>query len=56
VKGVCYPGVSIWMRGVTYQVKESFKFCSFAFEEGEIRLRTFDYKMPSKAAKGAKEE
>jgi len=43
VKGVCYAGVSIIIRGFTYLVKEPFKFCSFAYEAGEIKLRSYDY-------------
>ncbi|MDR2137067.1 MAG: FapA family protein [Synergistaceae bacterium] len=42
VREICYPGVSISIRGVVYKVKEAFKFASFVFDGGEIRLRTFD--------------
>ncbi|MDR2179782.1 MAG: FapA family protein [Synergistaceae bacterium] len=42
VQGVCYPGVSITIRGVVYKVKEAFKYASFTFDSGEIRLRAFD--------------
>jgi uncharacterized protein (DUF342 family) len=42
VRDVCYPGVSITIRGVVYKVKEAFKFASFVFDGGEIRLRKFD--------------
>ena len=45
VKGVCYSGVSITIRGFTYLVREPFKFCSFVYEEGEVKLRSYDYKL-----------
>ena len=45
VKGVCYSGVSITIRGFTYLVRELFKFCSFVYEDGEVKLRSYDYKL-----------
>jgi uncharacterized protein (DUF342 family) len=42
VKDICYPGVSIAIRGVIYVVKESFKYAAFVFDNGEVRLRAFD--------------
>jgi uncharacterized protein (DUF342 family) len=44
VKDICYPGVSITMRGFTYVVKESFKYAAFVYDEGtaEIKVRSFD--------------
>ena len=45
VKGVCYSGVSISIRGFTYLVRELFKFCSFVYEDGEVKLRSYDYKL-----------
>jgi uncharacterized protein (DUF342 family) len=42
IKDICYPGVSITIRGVVYAVKEAFKFASFAYEDGEVRMRSFD--------------
>jgi uncharacterized protein (DUF342 family) len=42
VKDVCYPGVNIMIRGASYAVREPFKFASFVYEEGEVRLRSFD--------------
>ena len=45
IKGICYSGVSITIRGFTYLVKEPFKFCSFVYEEGEIKLRSYDYRL-----------
>jgi uncharacterized protein (DUF342 family) len=42
VKDVCYPGVSIFIRGASYAVREPFKFASFVYEDGEIRLKSFD--------------
>ncbi|MCL2767153.1 MAG: FapA family protein [Synergistaceae bacterium] len=44
VKDVCYSGVSITIRGYTYLIREPFKFCSFVFEEGEVKLRSYDYR------------
>ena len=45
VKGICYAGVTIIIRGFTYLVKEPFKFCSFAYEAGEIKLHSYDYNL-----------
>jgi uncharacterized protein (DUF342 family) len=42
VKDVCYPGVNITIRGVSYAVREPFKFASFVYDNGEVRLRAFD--------------
>ncbi|MDR2179425.1 MAG: FapA family protein [Synergistaceae bacterium] len=42
VKGVCYPGVIITLRGFAYLVREAVKYASFVFDDGEIRLRSFD--------------
>ena len=44
VKNICYAGVSITIRGFTYLVREPFKFCSFVFESGEIKMRSYDYR------------
>jgi uncharacterized protein (DUF342 family) len=42
VKGICYPGVIITIRGFSYVVKEPFKYSAFAYEGGEVRLKSFD--------------
>jgi uncharacterized protein (DUF342 family) len=42
VKDVCYPGVIITIRGYSYLVRETFKYSAFAFDDGEIRLKSFD--------------
>jgi uncharacterized protein (DUF342 family) len=42
VRDICYPGVNITIRDAVYKVKEAFKFVSFVYDNGEIRLRTFD--------------
>jgi uncharacterized protein (DUF342 family) len=42
VKDICYPGVSIAIRGSVYVVREPFKFAAFVCENGEIRLKSFD--------------
>ena len=44
VKNICYAGVSITIRGFTYLVREPFKFCSFVYDAGEIKLRSYDYR------------
>lgn len=43
VKGLCYPGVTVTMRGLTYVVREKQQFCSFVYEEGEIKVKPFDF-------------
>lgn len=43
VKGVCYPGVTVSVRGLTYIVREKQQFCSFIYEEGEIKVKPFDH-------------
>jgi uncharacterized protein (DUF342 family) len=42
VKGICYPGVIITLRGFAYVVREPFKYSSFVYEGGEVRLKSFD--------------
>jgi uncharacterized protein (DUF342 family) len=42
IKDICYPGVNITIRGVSYAVREPFKFASFVYDGGEVRLRSFD--------------
>ena len=42
VKGTCHPGVTITIRGVRYIVRETLKFTKFVYEEGEIRIKSFD--------------
>ena len=43
VRGACYPGVTISIRGLTYIVREEQKFCAFVFEGGEIKVKPYDY-------------
>lgn len=43
VKGVCHPGVTVSIRGVTYIVREKQQFCSFVYEDGGIKVKPFDY-------------
>ncbi len=38
----CYPGVYVSIRGVSYRVKEPFKFGAMMYDEGEIRVKPFD--------------
>ena len=40
---VCYPGVVISIRGISYAVREICKFSSFAVENGAVVLKPFDY-------------
>lgn len=42
VKGVCYPGTSVTIRGVTYRVREGFKFGALLYSRGEIKVESFD--------------
>lgn len=41
VKGTCYPGVTIIIRGQNYVVRDKMKFCSFVYEKGDIKVRPF---------------
>jgi len=45
VKDICYPGVTVTIRGYTYVVREAFKFAAFIFDssEGEVKIRSFDH-------------
>jgi hypothetical protein len=43
VKGHCYPGVTISIRGMTYIVREKQQFCAFVYDDGEIRVKPYDY-------------
>ncbi|MCL2009079.1 MAG: FapA family protein [Synergistaceae bacterium] len=45
VKEMCYPGVTVTIRGFTYAVREPIKFTAFVYDEsaGEIKIRHFDY-------------
>jgi uncharacterized protein (DUF342 family) len=44
VKDICYPGVTVTIRGFAYAVREPFKYAAFVFDEseGEVRIRSFD--------------
>jgi uncharacterized protein (DUF342 family) len=42
VKGACHPGVTVTIRGVRYIVRETLKFTKFVYEEGEVRIKSFD--------------
>jgi hypothetical protein len=43
VKGSCYPGVTVSIRGMVYIVREKQQFCSFLYEDGEIKVKPYDY-------------
>lgn len=43
VKGVCHNGVVVSIRGMNYIVRSDQRFVSFVLEEGEIRIKPFDY-------------
>ena len=43
VKGNCYPGVTVSIRGMTYIVREKQQFCSFVYDDGEIKVKPYDY-------------
>jgi uncharacterized protein (DUF342 family) len=42
VKNICHSGVSIMIRGVRYIVREPMRFVKFVYEDGEIKLKSFD--------------
>jgi uncharacterized protein (DUF342 family) len=42
VKNACHPGVTITIRGVRYIVRETLKFTKFVYEDGEIRIKSFE--------------
>ncbi|MDO4785386.1 MAG: FapA family protein [Fretibacterium sp.] len=42
-RDVCYPGVQISLRGVSYVVREACRFSSFVVENGSVVLKPFDY-------------
>jgi uncharacterized protein (DUF342 family) len=42
VRNICYPGVSITIRGVRYIVREKLRFVKFMYEDGEIRIKSFE--------------
>ncbi|MDR0649643.1 MAG: FapA family protein [Synergistaceae bacterium] len=42
VKNVCYPGVLITIRGIRYMVKEKLRFVKFVYEDGEIKIKSFE--------------
>lgn len=43
VKGVCHSGVSITIRGVRFLVREEHKYVRFVYEDGEVKIKPFDY-------------
>jgi uncharacterized protein (DUF342 family) len=42
VRNVCYPGVLITIRGIRYIVREKLRFVKFVYEDGEIRIKSFE--------------
>jgi uncharacterized protein (DUF342 family) len=42
VKGACHPGVTVTIRGVRYIVRETLKFTKFVYEDGEVRIKSFE--------------
>jgi uncharacterized protein (DUF342 family) len=42
VRNICYPGVAIVIRGVRYLVREKLRFTKFVYEDGEIRVKSFE--------------
>jgi uncharacterized protein (DUF342 family) len=42
VRNICYPGVSITIRGVRYIVREKLRFTKFVYEDGEIKIKSFE--------------
>ena len=42
VKNVCHPGVIVTIRGVKYIVRETLRFTKFVYEDGEVKIKSFD--------------
>ncbi|MDR3331724.1 MAG: FapA family protein [Synergistaceae bacterium] len=42
VKNVCYSGVTITIRGIRYLVRENHKFARFVYDDGEVKVKSFD--------------
>lgn len=42
IRNICHPGVSITIRGVRYLVRETLRFTRFVYEDGDIKLRSFE--------------
>lgn len=42
VRGACYPGVTISIRGISYVVREEMKFIRFLLDQGEVRALPFN--------------
>jgi uncharacterized protein (DUF342 family) len=42
VKSVCHPGVTVTIRGVKYIVREPLRFVRFVYEDGEVKIKSFD--------------
>lgn len=42
VRNICHPGVSVTIRGVRYLVRETLRFTRFVYEDGEIKLKSFN--------------
>jgi uncharacterized protein (DUF342 family) len=42
VKNACHSGVSVMIRGVRYIVRETLRYVKFVYEDGEIKIKSFD--------------
>jgi uncharacterized protein (DUF342 family) len=42
VKNICHPGVTVTIRGVRYIVRETLRFTKFVYEDGEVKLKSFE--------------
>jgi uncharacterized protein (DUF342 family) len=42
VKNACHPGVTVTIRGVRYIVRETLRFTKFVYEDGEIKIKSFE--------------
>jgi len=42
VKNTCHPGVTVSIRGIRYIVRETLRFTKFVYEDGEVKLKSFD--------------
>jgi uncharacterized protein (DUF342 family) len=42
VRNVCHPGVTVTIRGVRYIVREPLRFTKFVYEDGEVKIKSFE--------------
>jgi uncharacterized protein (DUF342 family) len=42
VRNICHPGVTVTIRGVRYIVREPLRFSKFIYEDGEVKIKSFE--------------